>query len=244
MFKKLKATFGQPHSWSDRFPLVAANLLEVRSFAHLKKAMGWASDPILEGDHLHAFQYLEDLNDRRLHDAEVIGAACCNGGPACLLEIGTATGRTTALMAQNAPTGKVYTVNIPPEEIAEGGRNVTFAPSREEIGSYYRSKGLPNIHQILANTARWEPDFGPIDVAYVDGCHDSDFVYNDTRKILKHCRPGSIVMWHDFNPELANVYEWINEVCDGVNRLYADGLVRGRILHLQDSWVGLYKVES
>lgn len=242
MFQKLKATFDRSHNWHDRFPFVTANLLEVRSFFHLKKAMGWTFDPTLEGNHLHAFQYLEDLNDRRLRDAEVIGGACCNGQPRCLVEIGTANGRTTALMAQNAPTGTIYTVNIPPDEIAEGGKNVTFAPSLEEIGSYYKDKRFENIRQILANTAHWEPNFGPIDVAYIDGCHDADFVYNDTRKILKRCRPGSIVLWHDFNPELANVYEWINEVCMGVNRLYADGLVQGRILHLQDSWIGLYRV--
>jgi SAM-dependent methyltransferase len=242
MLKKIITAFGRSNNWADRFPSVSANLLEVRSLAHLKKAMGWKFDPILEGDHLYTFQYLEDLNDRRLRDAEVIGAACCNDDPKCLLEIGTATGRTTALMAQNAAAGTVYTVNIPPEEIGDGGKNVTFAPSREEIGSYYRNKGLTNVRQILANTAYWKPDFGPIDVAYVDGCHDADFVYSDTLKILKHCRPGSVVMWHDFNPGLANVYQWINEVCLGVDRLYSDGLLRGRVLLLQDSWVGLYRV--
>jgi predicted O-methyltransferase YrrM len=204
--------------------------------------MDWLNDPVLEGKHLHAFEYLEDLNDRRLRDAEVLGAACCNGDPKILLEIGTAHGRTTALMAQNAQGGTVYTVNIPLEEIAEGGRNVTFAPPCEDIGKYYREKGLTNIRQIFANTKNWEPDFGPVDIAFVDGCHDEEFVYNDTCKILKQCRPGSIIMWHDFNPGLARTYPWINDVCNGVERLYAEGILQGRILHLEDSWVGLYKV--
>jgi len=242
MIKQLLANFGRSRHWQDRFPHLAANVLEVRSLGHLKKAMGWVNDPVLEGEHFHAFQYLEDLNDRRLRDAEVLGAVCCNGDPKILLEIGTSHGRTTALMARNAPGGVVHTVNIPPEDIAAGGKNVTFAPSRDEIGKYYREKGLTNVHQILANTARWEPDFGPIDVAFVDGCHDADFVYNDTRKVLKQCRPGSIVMWHDFNPELARVYSWIDEVCQGVERLYAEGLIRDRLLHLEDSWVGIHRV--
>jgi hypothetical protein len=228
--------------WQDRFPKLAANVLEVRSLAHLKKALGWSEDPVIVGEHLHDFQYFEDLNDRRLRDAEVLGAACCNGHPRILLEIGTSYGRTTALMAQNAPGGMVYTVNIPPEEISKGGKNITFAPSREEIGKYYREKGLINIHQIFANTRNWKPDFGPIDVAFVDGCHDADFVFNDTRKVLNKCRPGAIVMWHDFNPELAGVYHWINDVCAGVERLYIKGLIQSRILLLQDSWVGLYQI--
>lgn len=197
--------------------------------------MDWSNDPMLEGDHLCEFIYLEDLNDRRLHDAEVIGTACCNWEPKILLEIGTSHGKTTALMAQNAPNILIYTVNIPPEEISEGGRNFTFAPSRDEIGQYYRSKDLNNILQIFANTAYWEPKFEPIDLAFIDGCHDANFVYNDTCKILKKSRPGSIILWHDFNPELIHNYSWINEVCHGIERLFAEGLLNGKILHLQDS---------
>jgi len=227
---------------ADPLRSVRSNTLPVRSLAHLKKAMGWTRDPLLEGEHLHAFDYLEDLNDRRIRDAEVIGAACCNGDPRILLEIGTGSGRTTALMARNAPGATVYTVNIPPEEIGEGGRNVTGAPSREEIGRCYREMGLGNVRQILANTMRWEPDFGPIDVAFVDGCHDAEFVYSDTRKVLARCRPGSLLLWHDFAPDLVEPYHWIREVCLGVERLFAEGFLRGKILHLQDSWVGLYKV--
>jgi len=223
-------------------PHLARNVLTVRSLKDLKRALGWEADPVLEGEHLSAFEYLEDLNDRRMRDAEIIGAACRNGAPKVLLEIGTAYGKTTALMAQNAPGGVVYTVNIPPEEIAEGGDKVTFAPSREDIGRYYREKKFHNVHQILANTARWEPDFGPIDVAFIDGCHDADFVYSDTKKVLHQCRSGSLLMWHDFNPTLSPVYHWINDVCDGVERLFAEGLLKGRILQLQDSWVGLYRV--
>jgi len=226
----------------EDFPNLNQVVLTVRNLAYLKKVMVWANDPVLEGEHLHAFQYLEDMNDRRIRDAEVLGAACCNGTPKILLEIGTSHGKTTALMAQNATQGIIYTVNIPPEEIAEGGNLVTFAPSRDEIGRYYREEGFTNVKQIFANTKRWEPDFGPIDVAFIDGCHDAEFVYNDTRKILKKCRPGSLILWHDFAPELAKVYSWIGDVCRGVERLYAEGLISGKILHLQDSWVGLYKV--
>lgn len=216
--------------------------MEVRSYSHLRQALGWSRDPVLEGDYLRVFEYLEDLNDRRLRDAEVIGGACCNGNPRILLEIGTSHGRTTALMAQNAPGGTVYTVNIPPEEIAEGGRNVTFAPTHEEIGRYYRNLGLENIRQIFANTLHWEPDFEPIDVAFIDGCHDAEFVYSDSCKALARCRPGALLLWHDFDPNLAGVYPWIREVCTGVERLYREGLLKGRVLHLQDSWVGLYRV--
>ncbi|MDX1413076.1 MAG: class I SAM-dependent methyltransferase [Candidatus Promineifilaceae bacterium] len=226
----------------DPWYFLNANVLEVRNLRYLKKAMGWSQDPILEGDHLHTFAYLEDLNDRRIRDAEVIGSACRNSNPQILLEIGTSFGHGTALMARNAPNGTVYTINISPEEIAQGGKLVTFAPAKDEIGKYYREQGFTNTKQIYANTATWEPDFGPIDVAFIDGCHDADFVYSDTYKILERCIPGSLILWHDFAPSLRNVYGWIAEVCRGIEKLYRDGVIKGRILHLQDSWVGLYKV--
>lgn len=226
----------------DSFAFLDNNTFEVRDIHHLKIAMGWDSEPLLEGEHLYRYEYIEDLNGRRLRDAEVLGAACCNGNPKILLEIGTSLGRTTALMARNAPNGLVYTVNIPPEEIADGGVNVTFAPTHEEIGKYYREQGITNVKQILANTKHWQPDFGPIDVAFIDGCHDAQFVYNDTRKILERCHTGSLILWHDFNPGLVRHYTWIQDVCRGIEKLYRDGILKGPIFHLQDSWVGLFQV--
>lgn len=218
------------------------NMLEVRNLGYLKQALGWTQDANLDFEHLHRFDYYEDLNERRIRDAEVIGTACANNNPKTILEIGTCSGQTTALMATNAPKAEVYTVNIPPEEISDGGKFVTCAISRDDIGIAYRERGLTNVHQIYANTAHWEPDMGPIDVAFIDGCHDADFVYSDTKKILPHCRPGSIILWHDINLDLIRQYRWIAEAARGIERLLAEKLIRGRILHLQDSWVGLYRV--
>lgn len=227
-----------------RYHFLEANVLEARSLAMLQKAMGWTREPDLDFEHLRQYQFLEDLNDRRLRDAEVIASACCNGNPKVILEIGTAGGHTTALMARNAPQATVYTVNIPPEEISAGGEFVTAAPDRKEIGRFYRELGLGNVRQILANTARWSPDFGPIDVAFIDGCHDADFVFSDTCKALDRCRPGSLILWHDFSPGHTRVYHWIAAVCDGVERLYRKRKLHGPILHLADSWVGLYRVPT
>lgn len=226
----------------DPLPNLNANVLEARNFILLKKAMKWTEDPILEGDYLHQFDYMEDLNERRVRDAQVIGGACCNGSPKIILEIGTAFGRGTALMARNAPNSTIHTLNLPPEEKDKAGELITFAPTRDEIGREYRQQGFTNIRQIYANTATWTPDFGPIDVAFIDGCHDPEFVYNDTVKVLTKCRPGSLILWHDFAPPLFKVYKAVRGVCLGVEQLFADKVIRGNVLHLQDSWVGIYRV--
>jgi predicted O-methyltransferase YrrM len=226
------------------FPHLSANVLPVRNLRNLKAAMGWTEDPLLEGGHLAAFEHIGDLNERRLRDAEALGAACRNGDPRIILEIGTGSGLATALMSRNAPGAVIHTVNIPPDEIGEGGKNVTYAPGIGDIGARYREAGCRNVRQILANTRDWEPDFGPIDVAFIDGCHDADFVYGDTRRILSRCRPGGLLLWHDFSPPLARAFHWIDDVCRGVERLYEEGLIEGPIYHLEDSFVGLHKIRG
>jgi len=147
----------------EPLPHIEANVIEIRNFKYLMQAMDWRIHPILKGGHLHHFRDLSCVNDRRLHDAEVLGAVCC-GSPKTLLEIGTLYG------------------------------------------------------------------------------HATEFTYNDTKKILNHCRSGSLILWHDFNPASIKIHDIHSEVCRGINQLYADGLLKNKILHLQDSWVGLYRV--
>ena len=241
-----KIIAGVKRMWSgERFPSLAKNVVELKNTNELKKVFKWTCDPVLNDPIIYEFSYLEDVNERRVRDAESIGTVICNTTPQVALEIGTADGRTTALMAENSSGSQIFTVNIPPEEIAsgKGGVLTTFALEKEKIGSYYRSREIHNISQIYANTATWEPDIGVINVAFIDGCHDSDFVYNDTRKIIKNMELGSFILWHDFNLNLTKRHDWIDSVCQGVEWLYMDKVLNGPIFHVRDSWVGIYHVQ-
>ena len=218
--------------------------IELNNVGELKKVFGWNLDAILNDPSINDFEYVEDANERRVRDAEVLGTICRNAAAGVMLEIGTAEGHSTALMSENSPLSKVITVNILPDEIhsGKGGIHTTIALEKERIGAYYRQKGRSNISQIFANTATWEPAVGSIDVAFIDGCHDADFVYNDSVKIIKRMKPGSFIMWHDFNLDLVNRYHWINDVCSGVNRLFESGILSGRIFHVKDSWTGVHRI--
>lgn len=220
-----------------------ANTHEVGSACEMKRICGWELDPVLEGDHLEAVEGLPDLNARRMRDAEVIGLACRNEARRIALEIGTSAGRTTALMALNAPQATVYTVDIPPDDAGPHGKLITHTLPPDQVGRYWRERGLRNVVQVLADTARWDPDFAPIDVAFIDGCHDAEYVYRDSRLVLERARPGTVILWHDFAPELMRQHPWIAQVCEGVERLFCEGRLRGPVLHLRDSWVGLHRVE-
>jgi predicted O-methyltransferase YrrM len=229
----------------QEYPHLRASVFELNNIGELKKLFNWDNDPILNDQSIHEFGSIEDINERRIRDAESIGTVCRNIAKGTFLEIGTSSGHGTALMAQNAPQAKIYTVNIPPQEAnaGEGGKYITHALEDDEIGIYYKKLGLKNIIQILANTATWNPDIGTIDVAFIDGCHDTEFVFNDTRKILKCMKPGSFILWHDFNLELAQKRRWIRCVCLGIEKLYEKGLLKGRTFHLKDSFVGIHRVE-
>jgi len=228
----------------ETLPNLQRSTIELANYHELNKVFGWSKDPILERPDIYDFDYVEDINERRIRDAESLATVMRNTDPAVSLEIGTANGMATVLMSANAPSSKIYTVNIPPEEIlaGKGGKLTTVAMEREQIGVAFRERNLENITQIYADTATWMPDIGNIDVAYIDGCHDTEYVYNDTRKILKHMKPGGIILWHDFNPGLVKKFGWINSVCLGVEKLCRDGLIRGRIFYIRDSWVGVYRV--
>ena len=219
-------------------------VIELNNVNELRKLFGWTKEPIIDDPQIDEFDYVEDVNERRIRDAGTLATVLRNVNPSICLEIGTADGRSTALMAINAPRAQIFTVNIPPEEImaGEGGKLTTIALECEKIGSYYRQRKLSNIKQIMANTKTWEPEIGTIDVAFVDGCHDTEFVYNDTRKILRHTKAGSFILWHDFNVELIRKYDWIHAVCLGVEKLFADKLITGRIFHVRDSWIGLHMI--
>jgi predicted O-methyltransferase YrrM len=214
-------------------------LKDLSAFQHMT---GWVQDPIISNEDLHKYRFPEDANFRRIRDAQSIGLCCRNVSPSVILEIGTGIGTVTWLMSENAPDAQIYTVNIPPEEIAQGGTFTTFAPDRSTIGSLYREKGCRNVIQILANTATWKPDLPKVDIAFIDGCHDTEFVIRDTELILPFCKPGSWVIWHDFCPELAERYEWMSHVQRGVYELLMKNYFEGPVLHLQDSFVGMARI--
>ena len=236
MFKFLK---------SNDFHCLEKNILELNNIGELKKIFGWDKPPELSDPAIFEFEDIYDVNERRIRDAECLATVCQNKGEGTFLEIGTGTGHGTALMAMNAPKARIFTVNSPAGEIFSGraGIYTTHALEQESIGEYYKSLNLNNIVQILANTANWEPGIGTIDVAFIDGCHDTEFVYNDTLKVLKHMAKGGFILWHDFNPHLTMKYEWIRNVCLALERLYSESRLAGKIYHIRDSWMGVYQIQ-
>jgi hypothetical protein len=194
-------------------------------------------------NNLDEVRFFEDLNARRRLDAEVLSLVAANVPPGKLLDIGTYLGHSATRMAVNSPDSLVYTVNIHPDELLAGGEFVTGALEVEEIGSFYREKGLSNVRQIFANTKNWQipAEICDLSLVYVDGCHDTDFVYHDTRLVLERVMNGGFILWHDCSPLYRNNYAWIDSAMRGIEKVLAEGLITPYILNVKHSWIGLWR---
>src|ERR1039457_7130503 len=77
-------------------------VVELNNYGELKKIFNWHYDPILDRPDIYDFDYVEDVNERRIRDAESLATVMRNTEPRIALEIGTANGMATLLMSVNA----------------------------------------------------------------------------------------------------------------------------------------------
>ncbi len=133
-----------------------------------------------------------------------------------------------------------------------GPRNYHRTDAGDYIGHMYREKGLSHrVHQILCDSRLWDnstfsPDF--FDSVFIDGGHQSEVVINDTRKALQVLRPGGLIMWHDFCPQvnIRTQFESVKGVTGGIEQILPELLSRLEILcWIKPSWilVGFSKFE-
>lgn len=209
--------------------------------SELKNFFNFAEDgTILESD-LDRVTNNTEVNGRQLHDAEVLTTLTKNLGGNCL-EIGTHIGRGTYKIATNT-NGIVYTVNALPEQIS--GHLVTDVLTKEQIGSFLRESRVSNFEQIYADSRNWQiPDhIRDLSVVFVDGCHDTQYVYYDSKNVFDRIRKGGFIIWHDFSPMYRSYpeFSWINDCMSGVE-LFCRDMNIDLVFHLEHSYMGFYRV--
>ncbi len=136
--------------------------------------------------------------------------------PGAIFEIGTMNGRTTLNMALNAPEhARIYTLDLPKTEVAQTKypiskryQKLVDKPQSGELFLKYSPEQLPavgNIIQLYGDSGQF--DFTPyrnsIDLVFIDGSHDYDYVLNDSEAALTLLREGKgVILWHDYRPGL------------------------------------------
>lgn len=141
-----------------------------------------------------------------------------------IFEFGTGTGKTTYLLAVNAPAdAKVVTLTLAPDQ-HEAYRDARGDDTRDRASGlqeaafsrfYYQgTEAEPRIEQLLGDSKALDetPYRGSMDLVFVDGGHARSYVESDSRKALAMVRPGGLVLWHDYRgPRRARgVFETLN----------------------------------
>lgn len=165
--------------------------------------------------------------------------------PSRIFEIGTYRGRTALNFALNSPPEcEIFTLDLPADPDAvqaaslfSNGADARLIERRAVGADYEGRPEAAKITQILGDSRSF--DFGPYkgtcDLVFVDGGHTYDLVVNDTHWALEMCRPGGIILWHDF----ANYGDYHD-----VTRAVLDLLPRDEIFQLEDSQLAGYRLPS
>lgn len=143
-----------------------------------------------------------------------------------IVEFGTCTGKTTYLLARNAPADcRVVTLTLGPEQLGvySDGPEDAARDRREAIREsnhvrffYTATEVEPKVRQVFADSKMFDESeyAGACDLVFVDGSHAASYVESDSRKALRMVRPGGFVFWHDYRgPGRApGVYRTLNEL--------------------------------
>lgn len=126
--------------------------------------------------------------------------------PRRIFEIGTFDGRSTCTLAANAPEdARLFTLDLP-EEMADAtrypiGDGERAMVCKSESGARFKGTVFARrIHQLHGDSGTFDfsPYRGTMDLVFVDGSHEYEYVRNDSLNALSMAAPGGIILWHDF----------------------------------------------
>jgi len=152
-----------------------------------------------------------------------------------IFEFGTATGKTTYLLARNAPPeARVVTLTLDPRTALEHASGPGDARERralvvESLDTfvYLGTAAEPKITQLFGDSKTFDesPFAGRCDLVLVDGSHERSYVASDSRKALRMLRPGGYAFWHDYaGPrQVPGVYDALNELARDVPLRHIEG---------------------
>lgn len=139
--------------------------------------------------------------------------------PEKIFEIGTFDGRTTLNMAKNSPaSSKIFTLDLGSEEIEELSK--TPHGDRKFIGKveagwrFIGKQGSEKISQLYGDSTKFnfQEFFGKINLLFIDGAHQYEYVLKDSDTALKFMAPEGIILWHDYNTSWPGVTKALNEL--------------------------------
>jgi predicted O-methyltransferase YrrM len=181
-------------------------------------------------------------------DREAWVLAALARGRRTLFEFGTATGKTTYLLARNSlDDGRVHTLTLPPDALdryAAGGSDSGLAEEKARAESrfttflYSGTAVESKIEQLYGDSKAFDetPWLGKCHLIFVDGSHAYSYVKSDTEKALRMLAPGGIILWHDYQPLRRSV----RDVCRALDELARER----RLVRLSRTTLVAYRNET
>lgn len=172
--------------------------------------------------------------------AQIMAAA----KPQACFEIGTFDGRTTLNLAANsAEGGRVYTLDLPPQDLNRTGLKIAHGDEnfikKDRSGARFAGTAYePQITQLYGDSATFDfsPYEGKMDVVFVDGAHSYDYVKNDTAVALRLLKPGGgIILWHDYGSRY-----W-KDLTRAINELHQERPEFANMRHIKDTAIVVWK---
>ena len=143
-----------------------------------------------------------------------------------IFEFGTCTGRTTYLLARNAPDdARIGTITLTPDTIEtyiaestdpDNDRWTQIAKEESTFTKFHYSGTdvEAKIDQVFGDSKEFnESDrAGKCDLIFIDGSHAYSYIKSDTEKSLRMAKPGALIVWHDYSPPCPGVWKYLNEL--------------------------------
>jgi predicted O-methyltransferase YrrM len=112
--------------------------------------------------------------------------------PHRIFEFGTYTGGTTLQLARMCPDSAVWTIDLTPDPTGKG----EFITGSRFHGTVQERQ----ITQLYGDSRAFDPRplAHSIDLVFVDGGHDAECAWSDTKMALHLVAPGGIIWWDDY----------------------------------------------
>jgi Methyltransferase domain len=149
--------------------------------------------------------HLSDDGGTAIEELVYLAAITRRMQPRRIFEIGTYSGRTTAVFVMNAPSdAEVITLDLPPGAAPPAGEyiatDVDLVETRS-LASFAHRLGLGDrFRQILCDSLHFDPEpyCGTVELAFIDGAHSLQHIRNDTEKVAIMAAERSMILWHDY----------------------------------------------
>lgn len=147
--------------------------------------------------------------------------------PQRVFEIGTHLGASALMIGKNVPAStEIFTLDLPQKDLSKNNvMNPTESDNPYEVGELFKNGDeAKRIQQLYGDSTQFDysPYFNNIDLIFIDGNHEYDFVKSDSINAFKMLRPGGCIIWDDYHWDYdlfwcAGVTQYLNEIAEEHN---------------------------